>query len=76
MLIFRKDSLNKLKISEIKDYVSSKINSIPNFKLDYLDFRNSNSLEKIICSESNQNLHIFICVKINGIRLIDNIVVK
>ena len=76
MLVFAKDSLNKLKISEIKDYVSSKINSIPNFKLDYLDFRNSNSLEKIICSESNQNLHIFICVKINGIRLIDNINAK
>ena len=76
MLVFAKDSLKKLKISEIKDYVSIKINSIPNFELDYLDFRNSNSLEKIIYSESNQNLHIFICVKINGIRLIDNINAK
>jgi pantoate--beta-alanine ligase len=76
MLVFAKDSFDKLKISEIKEHVSNKINSIPNFELVYLDFRNSNSLEKIICSEANQNLHIFICVKVNGIRLIDNIDAK
>jgi pantothenate synthetase len=76
MLVFAKDNFDKLKISEIKEHVSNKINSIPNFELVYLDFRNSNSLEKIICSEANQNLHIFICVKVNDIRLIDNIDAK
>ncbi len=76
MLVFAKDSFNKLKINEIKEHVSNKINSVPNFELVYLDFRNSNSLEKIISSKENQNLHIFICVKVNGIRLIDNIDAK
>ena len=76
MLVFAKKNINKIDFKLLENIIIKKINEISGFELEYLDFRNANSLKKISTINSKQNIRVFICVKVNGIRLIDNIELK
>ena len=76
MLVFAKKNINKIDFKLLENIIIKKINEISGFELEYLDFRNANSLKKISTINSKQNIRLFICVKVNGIRLIDNIELK
>ncbi|MDC3249505.1 pantoate--beta-alanine ligase, partial [bacterium] len=59
-----------------KDNCKEEINSISHFELEYLELVNNESLEKEQKIDANNSYRIFICVLVNGVRLIDNILVK
>ena len=52
--------------------IIDKINSISSFELEYFEIRDSKFLEKIDFRDKKQKIRAFICVKVDGIRLIDN----
>ena len=76
MLVFASNNINKINFRLLGNIIAKKINEISGFELEYLDFRDANSLKKISTINSKKNIRLFICVKVNGIRLIDNIELK
>ena len=76
MLVFARNNINKINFRLLENIISKKINEISGFELEYLDFRDANSLKKISTINSKKHIRAFICVKVNGIRLIDNIELK
>ena len=76
MLVFARNNINKINFRLLENIISKKINEISGFELEYLDFRDANSLKKISSINSKKHIRAFICVKVNGIRLIDNIELK
>ena len=76
MLVFARNNINKINFRLLENIIAKKINEISGFELEYLDFRDANSLKKISTINSKKNIRAFICVKVNGIRLIDNIELK
>ena len=76
MLVFARNNINKINFRLLEKIIAKKINEISGFELEYLDFRDANSLKKISTINSKKNIRLFICVKVNGIRLIDNIELK
>ena len=76
MLVFAKNNINKINFRLLENIIAKKINEISGFELEYLDFRDANSLKKISTINSKKHIRAFICVKVNGIRLIDNIELK
>ena len=73
MLVFARNKINKINFRLLENIIAKKINEISGFELEYLDFRDANSLKKISTINSKKHIRAFICVKVNGIRLIDNI---
>ena len=76
MLVFARNNINKINFTLLENIIAKKINEISGFELEYLDFRDANSLKKISTINSKKHIRAFICVKVNGIRLIDNIELK
>ena len=76
MLVFARNNINKINFRLLENIIAKKINEISGFELEYLDFRDANSLKKISTINSKKHIRVFICVKVNGIRLIDNIELK
>ena len=76
MLVFARNNVNKINFRLLENIIAKKINEISGFELEYLDFRDANSLKKISTINSKKHIRAFICVKVNGIRLIDNIELK
>ena len=76
MLVFARNNINKINFRLLENIIAKKINEISGFELEYLDFRDANSLKKISTINSKKHIRAFICVKVNGIRLIDNIELK
>ena len=76
MLVFARNNINKINFGLLENIIAKKINEISGFELEYLDFRDANSLKKISTINSKKHIRAFICVKVNGIRLIDNIELK
>ena len=76
MLVFARNNINKINFRLLENIIAKKINETSGFELEYLDFRDANSLKKISTINSKKNIRLFICVKVNGIRLIDNIELK
>ena len=76
MLVFARNNINKINFRLLENIIAKKINDISGFELEYLDFRDANSLKKISTINSKKHIRAFICVKVNGIRLIDNIELK
>ena len=76
MLVFARNNINKINFRLLKNIIAKNINEISGFELEYLDFRDANSLKKISTINSKKHIRAFICVKVNGIRLIDNIELK
>ncbi len=76
MLVFARNNINKINFRLLENIIAKKINEISGFELEYLDFRDANTLKKISTINSKKHIRAFICVKVNGIRLIDNIELK
>ena len=60
-------------IIKIKDFISNLFLVNKKFHLEYFCIAESNSLEEIVSFNPNIKIRAFICVKVQGIRLIDNI---
>ena len=76
MLVFARNNIDKINFRLLENIIAKNINEISGFELEYLDFRDANSLKKISTINSKKHIRAFICVKVNGIRLIDNIELK
>ena len=72
MLVFSKKNLMKIPYKKIKAHVTSKINKVENFKLEYFEIRDEETLFEIKKNSLNMGLRAFISVKVNSVRLIDN----
>ena len=72
MLVFSKKNLMKIPYKKIKAYITSEINKVENFKLEYFEIRDEKTLFEIKKNNFNKGLRAFISVKVNSVRLIDN----
>jgi pantoate--beta-alanine ligase len=63
---------NKLNLEKIK----SEINFVDDFKIEYLEIVNNKSLQIELKFKENESYRAFICVNVNGVRLIDNILLN
>ncbi len=72
MLIFSKRNLMKIPYQKIKAHVTSEINKVENFKVEYFEIRDEKTLVEIKKNSINTGLRAFISVKVNNVRLIDN----
>jgi pantoate--beta-alanine ligase len=72
MLVYAKKHIKEKDINKIKEHIIDKINAISSFELEYFEIRDSEFLEKIDILVKKQKIRAFICVKVDGIRLIDN----
>jgi len=72
MLVFSKKNLMKIPYKKIKAHITSEINKIENFKLEYFEIRDEKTLFEIKKNSLNVGLRAFISVKVNSVRLIDN----
>ena len=72
MLVFSKKNLMKIPYNKIKAHITSEINKVENFKLEYFEIRDEKSLFEIKKNNFNIGLRAFISVKVNSVRLIDN----
>ena len=72
MLVFAKKHIREKDINKIKEHIINKLNAISSFELEYFEIRDSEFLEKIDILVKKQKIRAFICVKVDGIRLIDN----
>ena len=75
-LIYCKENISEFSFQKIYDNCKKEINSVSNFKLEYLEIVNNESLKKEKKFNLNKSYRIFICVLVKGVRLIDNILVK
>lgn len=62
------------KLKDIKKNIEKNILKIPNSKIDYIEIRNSQTLQEVL--NKDKNVVIAVAVKIGKVRLIDNIVCK
>ena len=75
-LIFIKTNFkNKPQYHLIKSVISS-IEKIKNFKVQYLEICDSETLDLCDYKKSNKTCRAFICVEVNTVRLIDNILLN
>ena len=72
MLVYAKKHIREKDINKIKEHIINKLNAISSFELEYFEIRDSEFLEKIDILVKKQKIRAFICVKVDGIRLIDN----
>ncbi len=75
-LIYCKENLPKSTFQKIYNDCKKEINSLDDFELEYLEITENETLKKVKKIEANKSFRIFICVLVNGVRLIDNILVK
>ena len=75
-LKFLKENFKLLNLNKIKKKIIAEINKKENFAVEYLELVNSSNLQ--IDSEiiPNKSYRVFICVKVNEVRLIDNILLN
>lgn len=75
-LRFLKENFKLLNLNKIKKRIIAEINKKENFEVEYLELVNSSNLQ--IDSEiiPNKSYRAFICVKVNEVRLIDNILLN
>ena len=72
MLVFTKRNLMKIPYRKIKAYIVSEINKVENFKVEYFEIRDEETLVELKKNSINTGLRAFISVKVNSVRLIDN----
>ena len=65
-------NINKLYLEEIK----STINLFNDFEVEYLEVVNNKSLQIELELNEHESYRAFICVSVNGVRLIDNILLN
>lgn len=66
-------SLKESPIQDIKDFVSSEINKIDGFKLDYYEIVDDQTLQPVVTTELSNGVIGCIAVYVGEVRLIDNI---
>lgn len=59
-------------VKDIKQVVEENILKIPNSKIDYVEIRNSETLQEV--TDSDKSVVVAVAVKVGNVRLIDNIV--
>ncbi|MBT3523636.1 MAG: pantoate--beta-alanine ligase, partial [Flavobacteriaceae bacterium] len=75
-LIYCKENLKKKSFKNIYNDCKKEINSLNDFELEYLEITDNKTLKKTKKNDVNKSFRVFICVLVNGVRLIDNILVK
>ena len=68
-----KKMINKYDFIEIKDFINRVFWGNKKFNLEYFYIAENNSLKEVKSFDPNVKLRAFICVKVQGVRLIDNI---
>ena len=68
-----KKMINKYDFVEIKDFINRVFFGNKKFNLEYFYIAENNSLKEVKSFDPNVKLRAFICVKVQGVRLIDNI---
>ena len=75
-LIYCKENFKKKSFKNIYNDCKKEINSLNDFELEYLEITDNKTLKKTKKNDVNKSFRVFICVLVNGVRLIDNILVK
>ncbi|MBT4297512.1 MAG: pantoate--beta-alanine ligase [Flavobacteriaceae bacterium] len=75
-LIYCKENLKKKSFKNIYNDCKKEINSLNDFELEYLEITDNKTLKKTKKNDVKKSFRVFICVLVNGVRLIDNILVK
>ena len=75
-LIFIKSNFKKKPLNILRSHVISSIEKIKNFKVQYLEILDNNSLSPYNNENDSSIQRAFICVVVNDIRLIDNILLN
>ena len=75
-LIYFKENLSKSTFQKIYNDCKKEINSLDDFELEYLEITDNKTLKKTKKNDVKKSFRVFICVLVNGVRLIDNILVK
>jgi len=75
-LCYLKENFKSSNLFNLKSEIIEKINSHKNFKVEYLDVADTKNLK--ICKKytTKNSYRAFICVKVNEVRLIDNILLN
>ena len=61
-------------MQKVKNYIEKNILAIPTSKIDYVELRNSETLDS--ATDKDKSIVIAVAVKVANVRLIDNIVCK
>ena len=75
-LLFVKNNFIKTSYKQLIKNVKQKIEDISNFKLEYFEIRESETLNPYDEKNKKKSYRAFICVKVEGIRLIDNLLIN
>ena len=75
-LIYCKENFKKKSFKNIYNDCKKEINSLNDFELEYLEITDNKTLKKTKKNDVNKSFRVFICVLVNGVRLIDIILVK
>jgi pantoate--beta-alanine ligase len=75
-LIYCKENFKKKSFKNIYNDCKKEINSLNDFELEYLEITDNKTLKKTKKNDVKKSFRVFICVLVNGVRLIDNILVK
>ena len=75
-LLFVKNNFVKNSYKQLIKNVKQKIEDISNFKLEYFEIRESETLNPYDEKNKKNSYRAFICVKVEGIRLIDNLLIN
>ena len=59
--------------SQVKDYVRAAFKEHPDFKLEYIEIADSETLQPVTRKRKNKKYRVFIAAYLGGVRLIDNI---
>lgn len=68
--------LSVLPPNEIEQAATASLNTIPNFKVDYFSLLNTENLQPIDINQPIQNIVIITALIVDGVRLLDNMVVS
>ena len=72
-LLFAKENYLKIDYPDLLRKIKSKIEKINDFNLEYFEIRDEVTLEHFGKSDDKGRFRGFICVKVEGVRLIDNL---
>jgi len=75
-LVFLKKAFNKKNNKLNIEKIKSKINLFDDFEVEYLEIVNNKTLQIELEFNQNESYRAFICVNVNGVRLIDNVLLN
>ena len=76
ILNFVKMNFSKIEYNKLIKIVKKRIEAINKFKLEYFEIRENITLNSYDPKNQKNNYRAFICVKIEGVRLIDNLLIN